>query len=505
MASQSAHNKSFVSNILSSEVEHADGGLAEIWINRLLSETNTDDEYFAYVDDASHATDGDVQDTLYANDITVDGVLAALTFNICICSFLILVYEVLRRYIPAIYSGRNRHISKSRQVLVDIQSDTYLPLAWIPAVWSIPWEEVRRSGGLDAYMFLRFIGMCLRITCVCGLWMVIILGPVFATGGGDATGWYHLSMSNVKQSNWRIWCPTICMWLMSGYVMFTMEKEYEHYHELRMEFLSRGNSHINPQHHYSIKVESIPLELRSSIALQEYFELLFPGKVHSASVILKVPELDVLSARRKRVTRRLEKAIAYYEATGKRPTHIVGRPRLMLCGIETEPVSMFPCYKEEANDDTMTENDFDFDKGHRADSITYYFHDLNRMNRQVMELQRETAEIAENGSVRFTSQNWTENLRAVASSAVAAIGLEGGIFFPSEKEDSCHKEYGSFDFIDLPLSPGHCVDDQNFHEMEESRLSQSTLSSKSEDSVRVTPQLYPVLIALNKSGFHMKA
>jgi len=176
--------------------------------------------------------------------------------------------------------------------------------------------------------------------------------------------------------------------------------------------------------------------LRSSRALYAYFDSLFPGKVHSASVNVEVPELDSLCARRKRVTRRLEKSIAHYKATGKRPTHIVGRPRLMLCGIETEPLNMFSCSNNEAIDMNMTsEDDFKFVKGNRVDSITYYFQDLNRMNRQVQELQQETSEIAEKGSGVFIAQNWTDKLLTEASFTIPSAGKDEEILFPNGKDD----------------------------------------------------------------------
>lgn len=50
-----------------------------------------------------------------------------------------------------------------------------------------------------------------------------------------------------------------------------------------MDFLARGSSHVIKQHHYSLLVENIPHELRSEKALFDYFDKLFPGKVHSAA------------------------------------------------------------------------------------------------------------------------------------------------------------------------------------------------------------------------------
>ena len=88
------------------------------------------------------------------------------------------------------------------------------------------------------------------------------------------------------------------------------------------------------------------------------------GKVHSASIVLNIPDLEKIAAKRKRAVRRLEKryddvtislcvgllcpyslflsySIAYYEAKGKRGTHVVGRKRFRCFGVETFPIFGF--------------------------------------------------------------------------------------------------------------------------------------------------------------------
>lgn len=64
---------------------------------------------------------------------------------------------------------------------------------------------------------------------------------------------------------------------------------------------------------------------------------MLPGKIFCTSVILNLPDLELLVARRLRIVRRLEKSIAYFHATGERPTHVVGRKRAACCGIDLSP------------------------------------------------------------------------------------------------------------------------------------------------------------------------
>jgi hypothetical protein len=104
-----------------------------------------------------------------------------------------------------------------------------------------------------------------------------------------------------------------------------------------MQYLSEGDVDMNPQTQHSLIVEEIPHELRSDKALYQYFDSLYPGrlclfstllitpilrhdfsshylflcsvlgKVHSASIVLNIPDLEKVAAKRKRAVRRLEK------------------------------------------------------------------------------------------------------------------------------------------------------------------------------------------------------
>lgn len=118
-----------------------------------------------------------------------------------------------------------------------------------------------------------------------------------------------------------------------------MSEEYKHYLECRVDFLARGEGMVaSPQHMYSLVVERIPHELRSDRALYDYFNRLFPNKIHSTAVVLNLPDLERVSQKRRRVLRRLEKSMVSLEAKGMRPRHVVGRKRLICCGIESSPI-----------------------------------------------------------------------------------------------------------------------------------------------------------------------
>lgn len=300
------------------------------------------------------------------SDVSVDAVLTSIYLNAVAFIILMASYECLRRLLPAVYSSqikrqfkagvrdqeedssdnlpqhtdsvREHHRTASLGSL-DASLPDVISFNWVASVFGVPWATVRKYSGLDAYFFLRFIRMNLRICAVTTFWAFLILVPLYATGVNQngEEGWYHLSVANVTKGSWRMWIPSVFAYFFSGFIFFVMKQEYRHFLELRMNFLARGSSYVDPQHHYSLLVENIPQELRSDKALFDYFNKLFPGKVHSASVVLNLPDLEAVKARCLRVCRRLEKSIAYLHATGERPSHKVGTPRVQILGIDLAP------------------------------------------------------------------------------------------------------------------------------------------------------------------------
>ena len=108
-----------------------------------------------------------------ASDVSVDAVMTSLYFNAVVFVILLASYEVLRRIFPSVYAARQlygnhnelkRDSSHESTGLSHLPFETYVPFDWVGPVFGVPWSTVRKTAGLDAYFFLRFIRMCVRIT-----------------------------------------------------------------------------------------------------------------------------------------------------------------------------------------------------------------------------------------------------------------------------------------------------------------------------------------------------
>ena len=366
------------------------------------------------------------------SDVAFTTFMTSTAINVAVFLISLVMYELLRRFFPNVYASRQDKEAKliaareeakalneadgidekveTNVIIPTLRKRRYrrfgtlpdvaeleAPLEWVGKIFGISWKQVREAVGLDAYFYLRYIRMCLKITSVSAIWAVIILFPVYAFGDNGATGWYHISIANVSMGSDIIWVSILYIYFFTFFVLFVMKQEYKHYVELRLDFLGKGDGLTEPQHQYSVIVENIPKELRGDKMLYNYFDKLFPGKVHSANVVVKVPTLEALSEKKLSITKALEKSIAYHEATGKRASHITGRVRTEIDGIEMIPIDLwFDSDKVvDLESHYCEQGSVNVKKGIRVDSVDYYTRHLKDVNNQMFLLQKQKEEQAD--------------------------------------------------------------------------------------------------------------
>ncbi|KAL7507303.1 hypothetical protein ACHAXN_004517 [Cyclotella atomus] len=358
-----------------------------------------------------------------ARDVNTSSFFTALCLNAVLFVVLMTCYELFKRCFPTVYERKKGGASSSSTMLPPF--DSRVPFGWVPGVLAASWSTVRNAGGLDSYMFLRYVRLCFRISFTSAIWGMLILWPIYASSDGGAEGWYFLSMANLSQGSQALWAPVIFMWMQTFYVLFLMDEEYNHYLECRVDFLARGGGNVNStQHMYSLIVERIPHELKSDRALYDYFNRLFPGKVHSTAVVLNLPDLERVSQQRNRILRRLEKSMVWLKVTGKRPYHVVGRKRIRCCGIESSPIFSGLSFRRQTNSspDAIVYNS-EPRRGERVDSISYYSHKLTAINEKLARMQHEKIELALRGNDQVRASQWISHaIDRVSTAAESTLG-----------------------------------------------------------------------------------
>ena len=382
-------------------------------------------------DTESYSSDSGSDSDDASVEVAFEDIVNIVYLNLMLMAVILATYNSLKRRIPSIYMGRNDHVSLERRV-EPISYSFWNPLNFLPSVMKVSWREFRDICGLDQYMFLRFVHMCTTIVAVSSVWAAVFLFPVYYHGDEDQHGWYLLSVANIEDGSPRFWFPTIFMYLFSAFTTYVMDREYRHYVELRNEWLGRGEPDIPTQHNYSLMVEKVPRELRSDKALYDYFNSIFPGKIHSAHLLVQAPDLESRVKRRNEVMKRLEKAHAFLAASGRRPTHQNGKHRCRCCGIECAPYRLKDSVAVDIHelDDGVANLDDEYEtfvRGERVDSIRYYTQALAQLNMEVQDLQREKIQIHQDGNQSQIAQNWF-------SSVLRWRNVDGGTSFTSTIE-----------------------------------------------------------------------
>ena len=133
----------------------------------------------------------------YANtkDVNTSAFMTAVCLNAMLFVILVGGYELFRRWLPSVYSpkssgsttassraysgnsGLTSPTSHTSSATAAVNINTQKPLGWVTGVVRASWSTVRSSGGLDSYMFLRYIRLCFRISFTSALWGMIILWP----------------------------------------------------------------------------------------------------------------------------------------------------------------------------------------------------------------------------------------------------------------------------------------------------------------------------------------
>ena len=202
---------------------------------------------------------------------------------------------------------------------------------WFFAIQKVSEEDVLQMVGLDAFMCLRFIAVCLKFSIFLTFWGVVVLVPIYASATDGPNQWDRYSISNLLKGTdnmkYRLWFSAIFAYMFAAYFCQLLYAEYNNFSKRRLHFLvlsdpesyQRDDPDTPPQKYYTIMVERIPPEMRSAELLRKFFDKLFPGDVYTVEVAVDLKVLNQKCRERKKIRDKLESAIAYYEAKGVRP------------------------------------------------------------------------------------------------------------------------------------------------------------------------------------------
>lgn len=226
--------------------------------------------------------------------------------------FCLFFFCVCRIYFPSIFTPK----AKKPKNLPN--EDMY---SWIFSLWSIDDSTIIEYSGYDAYIFLRFYKLSVKVFSIFSIYALLILMPLHGQQEADPSlgSFDRWTMTVVPLESQLLWAHVIGMFLLALVTARELEKEFVIYAKHRHDYLRQRKAHLR-----TVLVEGIPKELRSTVTIAAFFETLYPNAVYRVKLCHNIKYLDQLGKERLDVLTRLERYMYQAYHTNKRPTTMVG-------------------------------------------------------------------------------------------------------------------------------------------------------------------------------------
>lgn len=232
----------------------------------------------------------------------------------------------LRPRWESLYAARKKHNS-SAKTLPELP-DTFF--GWMPVLYKVTEQQVLAAAGLDAYVFLVFFKMSIKLFGIMFLITCAILAPInkhfvwLPTFGepedpnkpslllqlalGKPGERLDINRSDGDDKNLPetsyLWAYLVFTYFFTGLAIYFMALETKKIIKVRQDYLG-SQSTITDR---TIKLSGIPPELRSEAKLKDLLEKLEIGKVENITICRDWETLDHMMDERTNTLRRLEEA-----------------------------------------------------------------------------------------------------------------------------------------------------------------------------------------------------
>ncbi|KAK9477748.1 hypothetical protein V1514DRAFT_332889 [Lipomyces japonicus] len=201
---------------------------------------------------------------------------------------------------------------------------------WIPALYKIKEEQILEHAGLDAFVFLGFFSMAIKLLCVCTFFAVAVISPIrlHYTGNYDDTAYGDYisktfiriinpgtgrtvedpSSKEPEEYSAYLWCYVAFVYIFTFITGWFLLRQTHHIVRVRQSYLGNQNSITDR----TIRLSGIPVDLRNEEALKDHIESLQIGQVRSITICRQWKELDNLMNRRRKMLANVERAWTEY-------------------------------------------------------------------------------------------------------------------------------------------------------------------------------------------------
>ncbi|EFA76810.1 hypothetical protein PPL_09562 [Heterostelium album PN500] len=242
--------------------------------------------------------------------------------NIIIATILFTLFYFLRFFYRSFYNAR---LIKSNGATSHLITS---PIAWLRYTWSFPVESVFESRGIDAYMHLRFLILCIQLLSIILVFGIGVLLPLNFTSsnsylheqGVTINNLDSVSIASIPEGSKRLWAHSLSIPLFTGVSLFLFRRTYLIYVEKRIRWMSKHHPR-----NYSVMVREMSKSIKNESDMRNYFQNFFdPKEILACHIVYKEPKLRDLWSQYRSTKRKLDRIISKTEITHLRPTRAKG-------------------------------------------------------------------------------------------------------------------------------------------------------------------------------------
>ncbi|CAN8099721.1 unnamed protein product [Discula destructiva] len=218
---------------------------------------------------------------------------------------------ILRPRWKSLYAARRRQFLPTSMALPMLPDSFF---GWMPALYKITEDQVLASAGLDAFVFLAFFKLAIKLFGVLFLFAAIVLEPINRKYVPDQAVHPTPDPDNPDDDNsWNydmgyLWAYLIFTYFFTLLTLYLTNKETFKIIRIRQDYLGTQSTITDR----TFKLSGMPKELRSENKIKELVEKLEIGAVESVTLCRNWKELDDLIAQRAVALRKLEETWSVY-------------------------------------------------------------------------------------------------------------------------------------------------------------------------------------------------
>ena len=328
-------------------------------------------------------------------DSSTSSIISAIVYALILAGIFMVVFLYLRPRYPAIYQPKTYRALPASRNTQPLPKGTF---NWIPSFLSVPDHEILRINGLDAYSFIWFIVLMLRIFVPIWILSWIVLMPLYAAdlpvksdpkSVGRGEGFNMFTFGNVINENTqqqkRSAGVLILHYIFMAWFIFNIHDVMTHFIKLRKEFLTSPD-HRNTNQAKTFLVTSVPNQYLSETKIKQLYENL-PGGIKRVWINRNLKELPKLVENRDKLANKLEGAVSKLIATAAKKVK-KGKVEAVALPEGSEPsLDVADRYVPEKKRPKHRLGKIPC-IGEKVDTINYSREELPRMNREIEDIRQ---------------------------------------------------------------------------------------------------------------------